>query len=91
MSMEIALRFHNDDKTQDQFSNLHIKLMSTWSDCITTATIAEESSTWEFESSPEEESNEINAEMTNTNDSKQDNDTEELTTPRLPDNSQVAM
>lgn len=84
--MEIALRFHNEDKTQEKFCNLHVKLMSSWSDCITTATIAEESTSWEFE-----ETNETSEEKTDdiNEDEKTDTDDKDLT-QFLPNNSQIA-
>jgi hypothetical protein len=84
--MEIALRFHNEDKTQDLFSNVHIKLMSSWGNCITTATIAEESTSWEFEEKEEIEENQGDD---GNEDTKDGSDNEEQT-PRLQDNSQVA-
>lgn len=86
--MEIALRFHNEDKTQEQFCNLHVKLMSSWSDCITTATIAEDSSSWEFEQPSEENSDEPD----DVNEDKRgDSDDEEQQAIRQPDNSEIAM
>lgn len=84
--MEIALRFHNEDKTQKNFFNLHVKLLSPWSDCITTATIAEGSATWEFE---EKELAEEGKEDFK-GDEKDDSDTEEIV-PIDVDNSQTAM
>jgi hypothetical protein len=83
--MEIALRFHNEDKTQDKFCNLHVKLMSSWGDCITTATIAEESTSWEFEDKEEETPTD------DTNEDRKGDTDDEDRTPRPPDNSQVAM
>lgn len=79
------MRFHNDDKNQKELSNLHVKLMSTWGNCITTATISEESSTWRFEKEGDEEKD-----ASDSNEEKKEDNDDEDQTPRPSDNSQEA-
>jgi hypothetical protein len=89
--MEVGLRFHNEDKTQEKFTSLHIKLMSHWGSCITTAVISEESTQWQYEEKEGEGDEEGEGKDSHAEDKKTDDSDDEETFPKENDNSQVAM